>query len=690
MKYFKYIISFLLFSLIAICVGEFYQIHISSEAYFTDTFTLAPMPPAERQDCYQDLVQTAAENHIYICFEDIKNDMNFVKTDITLYCSDIQMAERIKEIYGIQAGASESIFLSNGNVEFKDLRNAENLSELSAFVGRRMQFGLLGAPEDAHSFIRAVENKYRLENFSVGNPEWNFYTSLTFYIPLALWLIAYLILFGVSLYDMKLSQKEWAVRCSLGERKAVLFAKKVVSDVLVFMISFFCAFIIASKFTESLFFFRLSVLFFIGFLLINALTAALIFKTDIKKAFSGNVASKSILSASYIVKILTSIVLVTVLGVGIGQVSHLHELKQQDGFLQNFKEYYFIDGMSFEDTADMRDARSTILYTLQKEYFSNSALQSTYIDDLQLHDGEPHSGVVCSKHSETYLRGLIPELQGKVIEEKMYVFVPCYAGYESDLHMLKNWAQPNLNGDAGYVFCHAYDVEFIPYAPDIRMIAFDSLEASKTISLKNPVIFFSGLDESKLQIADFIGTAERHTEGIGTVTRWSGGLAPAPYTVNLMLNIPPETLSAFAAENHFNYTLLNVYENYQRSVGRAEKICLMSGILAIVFLLMEATLIHIIVRLEYSIRAKELAVKKILGYSILEKNKKILLITLLVILTGFLGATAVCAVFHIAAAVPFLLLGCIVLLTLEACIIVKNIIRTEKTEVVKILKGDSL
>ena len=358
--------------------------------------------------------------------------------------------------------------------------------------------------------------------------------------------------------------------------------------------------------------------------------------------------------------------------------------------MQNYKDYFFIDGMSYEDTVDMRDMRAAMLYKLQKAYFSQSALQSSYIDDCQLHDGKVHQGVVCSKNAEAYLREIIPELQEKPLGEKMYVLTPQYAGCENDYPNLREWAQPNLNGDKGYVFCHDYDVEFVPYTQDVSMVVFDSNEASRTLTVKNPVIFFSGLEESDLHIADIIGTAERKSEGIGVSERWTGGLAPTPYTGNLMLRIPSEDLSAFAAENHFNYTLLNVYENYQQSVKRAEKICLMTGLLAIVFFVMEAVLIQTVVRLEYSIRAKELAVKKILGYSILEKNKKILLTTLLVIAVGFLGAVAACIALHITVAIGFLLLGGLLLSLLEVCVVVHNIVRTEKTEVVKILKGDSL
>ncbi len=132
--------------MIAVCVGEFYQVHISSEAYFTNFFILAPISAENRQSCYRDLLQTADENNVCICFSDMENDANFAKTDITVYTSDMRISEYMHEVYGIREGMSKSIFLSQGNVQFKDLRQEENFQALSAFIGRTMNFGMIGTP----------------------------------------------------------------------------------------------------------------------------------------------------------------------------------------------------------------------------------------------------------------------------------------------------------------------------------------------------------------------------------------------------------------------------------------------------------------------------------------------------------------------------------------------------------------
>ena len=160
--------------MIAVCVGEFYQVHISSEAYFTNFFILSPIRGEDRQSCYRDLLQTAEENNVCICFSDMENDANFAKTDITLYASDMRISEYMDEVYGIREGTSKSIFLSQGRVQFKDLKQEENFQTLSAFIGRTMNFGIIGTPEDTQSFLRAVENRYCLERSAAGNPDWDF------------------------------------------------------------------------------------------------------------------------------------------------------------------------------------------------------------------------------------------------------------------------------------------------------------------------------------------------------------------------------------------------------------------------------------------------------------------------------------------------------------------------------------
>ena len=104
---------------------------------------------------------------------------------------------------------------------------------------------------------------------------------------------------------------------------------------------------------------------------------------------------------------------------------------------------------------------------------------------------------------------------------------------------------------------------------------------------------------------------------------------------------------------------------------------------------METALISTVIRLDYSVNAKELAIKKVLGYSVFEKNRKIFAITIGVMLLGMIASVVISSVYKIAN--PFTVAaGCGILSAAEIVIILMNIIKTEKAQLVKILKGGSL
>ena len=96
-----------------------------------------------------------------------------------------------------------------------------------------------------------------------------------------------------------------------------------------------------------------------------------------------------------------------------------------------------------------------------------------------------------------------------------------------------------------------------------------------------------------------------------------------------------------------------------------------------------------IIKLEYKVNAKELSIKKILGYSILNKNRTIFQLNLfgagisivtMIIISLMFGMTQVSIVLTIGTA----------LTAIEAGLIVFNILKLERTSIPKILKGGSL
>ena len=106
-------------------------------------------------------------------------------------------------------------------------------------------------------------------------------------------------------------------------------------------------------------------------------------------------------------------------------------------------------------------------------------------------------------------------------------------------------------------------------------------------------------------------------------------------------------------------------------------------------MLIETIFVAVIVRMEYSVNAKEIAIKKILGYSIFQKNKQILSVTLIVYIAVIFMAAIINCFFELSD-IRFVAIGCALQLCIEILVIFFLVIKTDKVKIIKILKGDSL
>ena len=111
--------------------------------------------------------------------------------------------------------------------------------------------------------------------------------------------------------------------------------------------------------------------------------------------------------------------------------------------------------------------------------------------------------------------------------------------------------------------------------------------------------------------------------------------------------------------------------------------------LSLVLLALSIVLISVIVRLEYLVNAKELALKRILGHSVLQRNSAAVLLNLFSILialitgwilsemTGLFDKLTLCAV-------------CLLVSLIDAAISLSNMLAAERKNIAQILKGGCL
>lgn len=682
MKFIKYLIALIAFLAVAICTGEFYQVHVY-EAGGGDFVAFSLDTNTDLEDFYKDVQNTADAHEVLAICESINSMGDNSDSKITIYFSDMDSAEEYASDLKIKEGYSQSLFMYGTDVDFEEMRQCREDGDV--------YITLLGDKADKQAFIDLMGEKYEVNMQSVKDKAENYFSSEAFIVQIVLWIIACAVIAVLALYESMMMQKESAVRCSLGENPFKIYLKKVLLDSAVLVLLFLASFLFSSVFTNSLFAFGISAALFAALLLVNAIALFPIFKVKIDRAFSGAAGSLSMLSASYTLKLITCVLTVLVAAMTIGSVSEVMKIKKQGDFFEQYKDYSYIQMLPKSDSLNAKTPTATVKYRLQKEFFANTLLQTHYTNLLGLSDGVERELILCNKNAKENLLKAIPGLtEEKISEEKMYVITPNYPGYENDTE----FAQPDLTGTQGYFFCHEYEVETVPYESDVYLTATNGTADKIGCEVyKNPIILFSNLDESELSIPNDAGTFKGIDEETG-VEIWDGGLDSPYYDQFLMFKVTDSEIQEFL--DKYNLELsggtcskVNVYENFEAEHDRAEKMMGIFLVLFLVLFLLETALISTVIRLDYSVNAKELAIKKVLGYSVFEKNRKIFAITIGVMILGMIAAVVISSVYKIAN--PFTVAaGCGILAAAEIIIIILNIVKTEKAQIVKILKGGSL
>lgn len=682
MKYIKYLIALITFLAVAVCTGEFYQIHVS-ESGGGDFAVFSLDENTDLKDFYECVQNTAEENKISAVCKTVNSEGIGLQSKITFYFSDLNFADEYAGTLKIKEGYSKSLFLNGTNIAFDEITKCPQDGDV--------YIELIGNKNSEQAFVDSMGEKYDVNMQFLKGERAGYFSSEAFIIQIVLWVIACAVIAVLALYESMMVQKETAVRCSLGENPFKIYIKKVLTDSAVLVLLFSASFLFSSFFTNSLFAFGVSASLFGALLLVNAIALFPIFKVKIDRAFSGAAGSLSMLSASYTLKLITCVLTVLVAAMTIGSVSEVMKIKKQGDFFEQYKDYSYIYMMPKKGTLNAKTPTATVKYRLQKEFFANTLLQTHYTNLLGLSDGVERELILCNKNAKENLLKAIPGLtEEKISEEKMYVITPNYQGYENDTE----FAQPDLTGTQGYFFCHEYEVETVPYESDVYLTATNGTADKIGCEVyKNPIILFSNLDESELSIPNDAGTFKGIDEETG-VEIWDGGLDSPYYDQFLMFKVTDSEIQEFL--DKYNLELsggtcskVNVYENFEAEHDRAEKMMGIFLVLFLVLFLLETALISTVIRLDYSVNAKELAIKKVLGYSVFEKNRKIFAITIGVMALGIITSVVISSVYKIAN--PFTVaVGCGVLSAAEIIIIVLNIIKTEKAQLVKILKGGSL
>ena len=161
---------------------------------------------------------------------------------------------------------------------------------------------------------------------------------------------------------------------------------------------------------------------------------------------------------------------------------------------------------------------------------------------------------------------------------------------------------------------------------------------------------------------------------------------------DVMYRITTEEWQSFIEEFQLEDEIIsksNVLDVYNHSWAIASRNMRMLLVLSVFLLFLEMVLIMFIIRLEYQFNAVEMALKKVHGYTLLNRNWRILKTTVYGALVGILTALFLSIVLQMPGGVPLVLAG-LLMMFLELSYILWRAKRIEKTTISSILKGEKI
>lgn len=657
MKRIKILIFIVLLSVGFLFNGELYMLYLDNfqdSCYQANFYTDIPTMEVSDNKIIQDFVDTGKKHDVDFFVVD-QNIHSAYETETTIYGTKGALQHLAS--MGIKEGEHQSLFFGEAAVHCEAFKNVKNVTKFDTyyFVGDESKV------ENIRSFKADL-----IDQYSGGFPKLMGSERETWLNLLSVWGIIFGLILMATLYSILYYKKETMVRIILGESLTRMFVRNAFVDTACFSLLFLLLPQFLQPFTNVKFRISLVLLLFGIFLVVNVLLNALILRADYKKDIAGGHDGRGLLRASYLLKIVTTMLVTLTLAGNVVIIRDAYNLYRQKDFFEAHKDYsYYHIGY----TTDSRSKSIEDSEDVNREFYRRFQQRALSYLDVSWHYQSTYPAVLNNQAAMKEVKRHWPsiaEALKKKTEGKVYALVPSNISIESPEY---DFALTLVEGtfrqeDFG-------KVEIIFYEEGISLTGIHRHNEYEMKLYKDPIILFNNTQSKVIESGDEMDWLE-------------------PY--DMMYHISPDEWQSFMEEFQIESQdayKSNVLDVYNHSWDMASRNMRMLLVLSIILLFLEMALIMFIIRLEYQFNAVEMALKKIHGYTLLNRNRRILKTTVLSSLVGILTALILSNILKMPGGVPLVLAG-LLLLFLELAYILWRAKKIEKRTISSILKGERI
>lgn len=651
MERIKYIVFSLLVLIGLVIPGELYQSYTGCFADFYEvSFYL--QPDSTRDKMLADISEEAEQQHLSVFMVDATVE-NLFTNNITVYGDDT-VQKYLKEEYYLQEGRCKSLFSGTTTVQFRSFFDAPD----ELINARAPKYYLLGEYDD---MVRMKEEL--VEIYGGAFPKVLGYSTLgeMQFIHILLWSVLLLLFCFVAFYSLTIAQRELMVRVSMGERRMTLYLKRVLMDTAVLVGSYVVFSWLLSHFSGVAFLSTQRHWMLVGSVVGVCLVNTYLFRFQVRMAFQHSAGQKILTTGTYIIKVIACCFSLLTLTLAFATATECLSFYKQRTFFEKNKSCNYVELLT--PGASMQE-----MSQVENDFLLSYYEKSLYADPLFSYE-EGRDPILMSRSMLPYLQEWIPSLASTEITADVCLLYPKGEPMEEgEQEILASLVCSCYGCDPD-----SYTVQYIAYPDNAEVIEIErDLHPNYSAWKKNPIILLTMWDK----LPEF----ESETDGL---------LLYSFRTYNFLVDAPKEELLQVVQNCDGTVIATNCYEYFLHCWNTLKRTLYLSVLLIIMIFWLNIAVSILLVRFTYKKNAMELAVKKLTGYTRIERMKPVVLTSAITITVSTLCCMVVLLLTGSSVLWTVLLAAALIGL-LDYCVIRTCSIRYETENLPKILKGGSI
>ena len=561
---------------------------------------------------------------------------------------------------GIREGRNRSLFFESQNVTFSSIAGGKDISDMTVYY-------LIGNESD-YDRICAFKSEL-VDKYGGGFPKEKDSNSDIPMDTIVVWAVIFAIILALSLYETACMKKEAMIRVLMGEDMLKIFLRSVITDTLSFAALFALMSLILQRVSNVTFKYHWVICMFIVFLILNAVISTRLLRPDYKRDLASGEGDNSLLAINYVLKAVLTIIAIAVISINCGMIHESLKIYEQKDFFRSHDNcsYYKIS-YGFDMTSEINDPDES----LYRDFYAKFQNRSFQYADLSDYYDMRHPFIVVNRNTFDELSAGYPQL--KTLEEKV------------------------TSGNVSLL---------LP-----SEIVYGTSEYEKVMEM-NDGSFFTETEYgswNKLNYDDRIKVTGIHESGQGYETNiysdpvvlvdnttYDGSPGSTGYdfyyNYDIMYDIPDKDWQQFVDTHDLddsNISVTNVMDDYSYRWAQSKRKLTISAAFTLFILFLELSLIIMIIKMEYQFNAAEMAIRKIHGYSLYERNIRLVKETVVSGMTGIIAASILCRITGTDIEIPVLAASGLLLIILEIICILVKAGSVENHKIATILKGERI